>query len=244
MIYTKIGDGKNIIFLSGWKEERETWIQAIEYLKDEFTSWLLDLPGFGENLKIDSVKNPMEYALWLKSFISNENITEYYLCGHSFGGRIGISLASIDHERCKKLVLYGTPGFREKISAPKKIILSLYRTFGLGSLADDRESRIVKAIQNYLRSKDYKDADGLKDIFLASIQYNLEDDMKKIRVPTLIIHGERDEIVPFRTAQKMQDIIRGSTLIVVPRGGHFLHLDNPLLFSGYLKKFFHEENNF
>ena len=237
--YLKIGNGKNIIFLHGWKEDKKTWFRVAKCLESDFTCWLIDLPGFGENPKLDSIINPHDYAVWIKNFVKVMNISEYFFVGHSFGGRIGIRLASMEIEGLKKLVLYGTPGFSEKTSIFKQMLVSIYNGVKLRNLTLLQKNKIFKKVQNYLRSKDYQDSNELKDIFLASIKFNLKMPMKKISIPTLIIHGKQDKEVSLGVAKEMQDTIAGSQLKIVA-GTHFFHLENPLLFSGYLRKFFNE----
>lgn len=238
--YLKIGSGrKNIIFLHGWRENKEIWINVAEYLKYDFTCWLIDLPGFGENPKSNHILTPQDYARFIKDFIREMKIEEYFFVGHSFGGRVGICFASLGERGLKKLVLYGTPGFPEKIPFLKRAIISMYKNFNLKYFTNFRKNRIFKNIQNYLSSPDYLNADELKDVFMASITFDLKSPMDKIFVPTMIIHGKSDQEVSFWVAKKMKNQIKNSQLKVVD-GTHFFHLENPILFSGYIRKFFDE----
>ncbi len=243
--YKKIGKGKNVLFLHGWGEDKNTWLPVIDYLKENFTCWIVDLPSFGANLASESILTPMDYAVWIKNFVSNKKITNYHLVGHSFGGRIAICLANIDSEKIRSLVLYGTPGFPEKTALVPKIIARLYKLFSLGGLPFLKflkRNRVYLKFLMSLYSDDYKNSHGqLRKVFLAAINYDLTKQMEQINVPTNIINGERDKIVSTATAEKMHTIIRNNQLRVVPLGSHFVHIENPLLFSGILINFFNEK---
>lgn len=240
--YKKIGKGKNILFLHGWGENKNTWLPVIDYLKEDFTCLAVDLPAFGVNSATTSILTPMDYAMWLKNFILDKKIVDYYLVGHSFGGRIAICLANIDTNRIRSLVLYSTPGFRENIAFVPRVIAHLYNLFGLKRFPFFKKNKISRRLLTNLYSDDYKNSYGqLRKIFLATINYDLTKQMEQINIPTNIIIGERDEIVSVATAKKMQTIIKNSQLRVVSLGSHFMHIENPLLFSGTLINFFNEK---
>jgi len=236
--YQKIGQGKNIIFLHGWKADKNTWNTVADCLKDDFTCWLIDLPGFGNTPKLDSVLSPLDYAVWVKDFAKKMKIEKYFLVGHSFGGRISICLAAGDDEP-QKLVLYGTPSFPENLPLIKKIMLFFYQYLGLKKLKFLQNNLFFKKIQSSLRSHDYQNAHQLKNIFLTSIKFDLKPFLKKISLPTLIVHGDKDQEVALWIAQKTNNTVKNSQLKIVD-GTHFFHLENPLLFAGYLRKFFNE----
>ena len=59
-------------------------------------------------------------------------------------------------------------------------------------------------------------------------------ELDKIQIPTLIMHGEPDSIIPVSEAQSLHDKIKGSRLFVIPQAGHLSNLENPGAFSGPL----------
>jgi len=61
--------------------------------------------------------------------------------------------------------------------------------------------------------------------------------LPKIRVPTLILVGEKDAITPPETAQSMQKQIPGSQIFLIPQAGHMSNLENPTAFNRRLNDF-------
>src|SRR5438045_106683 len=92
--YQRVGQGKNLVMLHGWKQDSSSFWGVIELLKNDFTIWLIDLPGFG---KSDNPKKPFkvaDYADLIAEFIKLQKIKDPTLLGHSVGGRIAIKLAA------------------------------------------------------------------------------------------------------------------------------------------------------
>ena len=69
----------------------------------------------------------------------------------------------------------------------------------------------------------------VEEIFMQNLfvkPFNLHDQLKKVRIPTLIIHGDAD-IIPPATAQKIHESIAGSKYILIKNCGHFPHVETP-----------------
>ena len=62
-------------------------------------------------------------------------------------------------------------------------------------------------------------------------------ELGKIRIPTLVMHGEFDSVIPVLEAQSLHDKIKGSKLFVVPAAGHLSNLENPDAFNEQLLSF-------
>ena len=72
--FQKLGEGKDLIMLHGWKQDVSTFHNVSEILKQHFTLWLIDLPGFGrsENPKKDF--KVQDYAEIIKEFIKEQKL--------------------------------------------------------------------------------------------------------------------------------------------------------------------------
>ena len=66
--------------------------------------------------------------------------------------------------------------------------------------------------------------------------YNIRADLKNLKIPTLILHGDKD-IVPLWTAHETQKAIPGSTLVVIKNADHFSYVEKPKEFFGAIEKF-------
>ena len=61
--------------------------------------------------------------------------------------------------------------------------------------------------------------------------------LRKIRIPTLVMQGEFDSVIPMVAARSLHEKIKGSEFFVVPRAGHLSNLENPEAFNGRLVQF-------
>ncbi len=80
-------------------------------------------------------------------------------------------------------------------------------------------------------ARDFYRAQGsMRQTFKNIVGEKLEENMKRIHIPTLLIWGEEDVIVPVRIAKKMKETILNSKLVVIPQGRHSVIIDDPEIF--------------
>ena len=87
-------------------------------------------------------------------------------------------------------------------------------------------------------TQDYGNTDGIKrDIFKKIIREDLTEVIKKLKIPTLIIWGTKDNYVPIRNAYKLNKIIQNSKLEIIKNGKHGLHIQQPNILLQKIKDF-------
>ncbi|MGE5316348.1 MAG: alpha/beta fold hydrolase, partial [Chloroflexota bacterium] len=93
--YRHEGDGKiNIIFLHGWSIDSSYWKEQIDLLKDNYSVYALDLPGFGDSKAPErTVWSMEEYALDVRDFIKHLGLENIIIAGHSMSGGIMLDVA-------------------------------------------------------------------------------------------------------------------------------------------------------
>lgn len=229
--YTVRGQGPAVFLLHGWGGSSK----SLEELQRElaefgFKVYALDLPGFGQTPPPSRAWSVGDYAQLVRAFVEEQDEREFFLFGHSFGGRVAVKLASFKPVGLKKLVLCGAPVIREKtvkrfvfIAAAK--ILGL--VFGLPVLSLGRGT--VRYLAYKLAGeRDYYQAKGLmRDIFKNTVGENLRPCLKEIAVPTLILWGGKDRLVPLENARVLEGEIAGARLEVLENAGHGLPLREP-----------------
>lgn len=235
--YQKLGTGKDLIMLHGWKQDVSTFHNVSEELKKHFTLWLIDLPGFGrsENPKVDFQVE--DYANIIQEFIKENKLNKPHLLGHSLGGRIGIKLTSKNSEIINKLVLESSAGIKHEHDFLRLLSLLLAKTFNtlipnIGNFKNNLKRKFYKQI-----GSDYNDAKELKKTFVNIINEDLTPDLSKIKNKTLIIGGQNDTSVPTRDQKKMYRKIDYSKLEILDNVAHFPHLENPQKFLYYVIDF-------
>ncbi len=237
--YQKLGEGKDLIMLHGWKQDVSSFHNVAQELKKHFTLWLIDLPGFGRSENPQKDFTIEDYADTVTQFIKKNKIQKPNLLGHSVGGRIGIVLANKYPEVIDKLVLEDSAGIRPKRDLVKFIIYPFAKLFKY--LMPN-----ILGIKNKLRHKfyknfesDYLNAGKLKGTLTNILKEDLTNHLSKIKTRTLIIWGSDDpnqESSP-RNARIMYRKIPFSKLEFIEGAGHFPHLTHPEKFLYYVVDF-------
>lgn len=134
--YFQVGAGEqSIIFLHGWKSSKEVWGSVSQLISKSVNQliniYALDFLGFGKSEIPKQVMSVGDYANLVEQFIKKLELTNVIIVGHSFGGRVGIKLASKYPSVISKLVLVDAAGFA--MSSKKKnkmrILAKLVRPF-------------------------------------------------------------------------------------------------------------------
>ena len=226
--YEILGEGKPLLVLHGWGSEARKWIKTAEYLAEDFKVIILDLPGFGSSQKPHFIWGLDEYSSFLKDFIDYLELEDFFLLGHSFGGSLAAKYA-LRHP-VKKLILVDAACIRKK-TFKKSFLRFCSKSFeSIKNISWIRKNlyRIVKS--------DYPASEGImKEIYLKVIKQDLSKDLEKIRIPVLIIWGEKDKITPLSQAKIIQDKIKGSELRIIEGADHSPHLSCPEKLSEIIK---------
>ncbi len=242
--YSRFGQMKSVagekclLFLHGWRSNKEVWGGVVEKLlviNKELSVFCLDLPGFG---KSPAPKKPFsvgDYAETVAEFIKKENLSNIILVGHSFGGRVGIKLASQFPNLVSKLVLVNSAGFVSK--ARHKNLITLIAKLTKPFFVPNFMQGLRKSIYRALGLEDYLATPMLQETFKKVIAEDLTADMQRITIPTLIIWGENDKETPVEFGERMKTLIPNSVLKILPNAGHFSFLDQPENFTKILNEF-------
>lgn len=237
--YSHLGEGAtnfSIVFLHGWRSNKEVWGQQISWSADKLVScYALDLPGFGKSQTPSIPMTVGDYAEIVKEFIQKLELENVIIVGHSFGGRIGIKFASKYPGQINKLVLVDSAGFA--ISGDKKsamnIVAKIVKPFFKPKFMQGLKKRIYKA----MGSEDYIATPELQKTYIKIIEEDLTEDMKQIKCPTLIITGENDTDTPISFGQRMHSLIQNSKFTILLKAGHFSFVDQPQFFLEQLVDF-------
>lgn len=235
--FQKTGKGKNLIMLHGWGTDVSTFWPIVDFLKNDFTLWLIDLPGFGKSDIPKKVLSISDYAKIIAKFIKEGKIKSPTLFGHSYGGKISIKLAVLFPNLIDKLILEGSSGIRPE----KTFVASLAYPFAkvghfllpdIFHIRSKARERLYRQLQS-----DYADAGEMKDIFISTVKEDLTNDLPRIKNETLLIWGEEDRAVPLKYGKKMYRLINNSKLVVMEGEHHFPHVTNPERVASYVRDF-------
>ena len=235
--YQKLGEGKDLIMLHGWKQDVSTFHNVSEELKKHFTLWLIDLPGFGRSENPKQAFMVGDYAGIVTDFIKKNQLEKPHLLGHSVGGNIAIKLASENGELIDKLVLESSSGIRPPKGVVRYLIYAGAKVFHymIPNFLNIKD-RIRHKFYWKLES-DYLNAGGLRNTLTNILNEDLSGSLSKIRNQTLLIWGEGDGQVNIKYAKQMYRKIPNSKLEILEGTGHFPHTEKPGKFLYFILDF-------
>lgn len=229
--YIRYGNNKNrtIVMLHGWGQN----IEMMKFIGDKLDEdvLIIDLPGFGKSKEPDTVLSIYDYANLVHDLITNLEIKNIILIGHSFGGKIALAYAS--KYKVEKLVLLASPfkSKESKINIRTKVLKKLKKVPGLNKLEE--------FAKKHIGSTDYKNASGImREILVKHVNLDITEDVKKITCPTLIIWGDNDECVPVSDGKLLEKLIKDSGLIVFEGCTHYAYLERLDQLIRILNEFF------
>lgn len=214
--------------LHGWGQDSSKLRYLAEKLSQECKVHLIDLPGFGKSDMPDGVWNSFDYAQRIVDYLDEENIVKANFLGHSFGGKVVLSLAIQYPTRIGRIVLLAPSGIRPRRSLRQKCRLKLIKWTGkIAKFFDYLLSTQIFSSVFIPRfgSLDYKKAGPLRPILVRSVSEDLSPLLKKIVAPTLILWGDKDTETPREMGMRMERLISQSTLLTFPYHGHDLFKD-------------------
>lgn len=224
--YECFGEGKDLILLHGWGANHHTFDALIKHLSENFKVYAIDLPGFGES-DIFMPLSVSDVCDILHGFVESLGIQNPIILGHSYGGRIAMVYAS--RYSVKKLILVCSPGFKKELSWHKKMNVTFYK--------------LCKKLRINLNmgSADYKNSSSImKKTLVKTVSYDLTNEMRMIKAPTLLIGGEIDKTVSKAEMEKIKENINGSALVLMEGTNHFPYLERPIYFTLILDAFLAE----
>ncbi len=216
--YIQYGKGEDVILLHGWGQNIAMMAPLGDPLSSKYRVTIIDFPGFGESKEPDKAWTIQDYTSMLRELVEKLHIIKPVVIGHSFGGRIAISYASCYD--VSKVVLFGAPCVRTKqgLTPKEKILKSIKKLPGMNALAEKAK--------NYIGSRDYKAASPImRQTLVNTVNEDLSDCAKNIKVPTLLIWGQMDTEAPIEEAKLLEKLLKDGALIVLP-GTHYAYLEN------------------
>jgi pimeloyl-ACP methyl ester carboxylesterase len=204
-----------LILVHGLSASTLWWRRNIAALAQQYRVYLLDLPGFGSMRHFYYRFVLDDMADWLLSWMEAMAIPYANLVGHSMGGYICLHVAARRPEKVRHLVLVAPAGLPHKknifgylfpltlavhYAAPTFLPILVYDALRTGPLT------FFSATQNLLRK-------------------DLRDTLKSIIVPTLLIWGVNDTLVPATLANIFRQEIANSRLLLLNKAGHVAMYD-------------------
>ena len=252
---TDAGEGRPIILIHGWPLSDEMYeYQYNDLINAGFRAIGITLRGFGKSDKPYGIYNYDIHASDIKEVLSELGIKDAVMVGFSMGGSIAIRyLSYYNGAHVSKLVLCGAaaPIWTQRKDFPYNLPQSAVDD--LITLNNSDRPKLLSNFAKIFSATETALNEGiggwLHGIGLSASSYataqclvalrdtDLRPDMKKIKIPTLIIHGKKDKICSFDLAEQMKSGIQNSQLVAFENSGHSMFLEETSKFNKELIKF-------
>ncbi len=260
--YVKTGSGPALLLIHGIGDSSDTWRPVAEVLAQQHMVIAPDLLGHGRSEKPRADYTVGGFANGMRDLLSLLGLDRVTVVGHSLGGGVAAQFAYQYPERCERLVLVSSGGIGRTVSPllrmaavpgaeavmpllglpavrlASRLGAGLLRMFDTALGGDAEEMLAVfdalpgtearRAILRTLRSG----VDWRGQVITMLDRAYLTDG-----VPTLIIWGRRDAIIPLGHGRLAHAVLAGSELEVFDEAGHFPHHTDPGRFAAVVRDF-------
>jgi len=237
IFYEAAGEGPPVLLSHGYSATSRMWRGQVEALAPRYRIITWDMRGHGQS---DSPDDPALYSeaatvADMAAILDALGIDTAIIGGLSLGGYMSLAFHLAHPGRVRALMLFDTgPGYRnpagrEAWNRTAEARAVAFETRGLDALGSGAEVRIAQ----------HRSAKGLALAargMLAQFDSRVIESLEGIRVPTLVLVGEKDE--PFLGATDyMAAKIPGAQKVVIPGAGHAANIDNPAAFNAAVEAF-------
>ncbi len=240
-----------LLLIHGMAGSSGTWSAVIPGLAERYTVVAPDLLGHGESDKPRHDYSLGGYANMVRDLMIALRIERATIVGHSLGGGIAMQLAYQHPDRCERLVLVASGGLGPEISwifraltlpgaeyAMPVIFPPFIRTAGnVMSQVMDRLGLRVSQFEQGWRSYSGLTESANRHAFVHTLRSVIDRSGQTVSahdrlylsslLPTLIVWGRKDRIIPVEHATKAHEALASSRLVIFDRAGHFPHADEP-----------------
>ena len=243
MYYEIHGEGFPLVMILGFIENIFWWHpNLINKLSEKFKVILFDNRGAG---RTDKPRNDYSIKMFTNDTVGLMDalkIEKAHIFGHSMGGKIAIELVLNYPEKVGKLILCATScgGSKQVLIGSEHAVRLLARQYKQYKIFE-----LVNTIMEIMLTKEFiqNNPEAVKETYQkivknptpihayrrllkASMSFNSWVKLKRIKSPTLLVHGKKDILTPSQNADILADRIPGSKKIIFEDSNHGPHLDN------------------
>ena len=260
--YRQAGEGPLLVMVHGIAGSSGTWVPVMPLLAERFTVIAPDLLGHGESAKPRGDYSLGAYASGIRDLLGVLGHERATVVGHSLGGGIAMQFAYQFPQMAERLVLVASGGLGKEVTPllraltvpgseyvlPVVLRRELHDVVGLAGRALGRfglraDPFLTEVWQAWARLTDVR----AQRAFIHTIRAVIDIAGQRVsardrlylahEVPTMIIWGDRDQVIPVSHGHIAHELIPGSRLEVVEGAGHFLPIERPELLDRLLRDF-------
>lgn len=252
LLYDVMGErsAPPVLLLHGYPLSRAIWMPLLPDLSKRVRAFAVDLPGHGASPSGEGAPTTESYARDVLALADTLALARFGLVGHSAGGYVALALARLAPERLSRLALVATrPGAdapeskdarrkqaemveREGVRALARAVVPKLLAPGASETLAEEARRIVEgmSVTGVVRT-----LEAMRE------RPDLTAFVPSIRVPTLVVAGGKDVLMPRVDQERMAAAIPGARFEVLAASGHLPMMEEPARLAALLGEFFAEE---
>jgi pimeloyl-ACP methyl ester carboxylesterase len=258
------GAGETVLFVHGMAGSATTWRHVMPALAEHFTVIAPDLPGHGSSDKHRGDYSLGALASSLRDLLVALGHDRVTIVGQSLGGGVAMQFAYQFPERCARLALVSSGGLGDDVSPLLRALAFPGAQFVLPLVCTRWFHGVGEAVAGGVRRVGLRPSPELEEVwqaygslgdddarraFINTLQSVVDASGQRVSaidrlylaaaLPTLIVWGDRDRIIPVRQAYATHAAIPDSRLEIFEGAGHFPHCDDPARFVALFLDFMH-----
>ncbi len=238
LYYLEGGEAENArtpaLFLHGWALSSALFQDGLECLAAHRRVIGLDWPGFNRSLWSVSHWRYEDYARVIGTFVTRLGLSHYHLVGHSTGGGIAIACAAQYPDQVRSLTLVDSVGIP---------LASFWRVLGRKILEIPAQFITTPRIRLHLKlwltalfNFSFRTV-NIWHCMQLPLYVDQSSSLSLLRVPSLVVWGENDGMVPLVLGRQIATSILGAQWMVLPRCYHEWCMLHPQLFAQIVESF-------
>ena len=238
-----------VIFIHGFPFNKTIWEQQLEQLPQEVRGIAYDIRGFGESTSDHSFLSIDLFAQDLIQLIEVLNLENCVLCGVSMGGYIALRAFELHQDKIKGLILCDTNCIADGNESKQKRFATIEQIIK-GGKNDFTESFIKNVFSDTTLEGKPEIVQFLREVIMSTAneiicstqlamasRTDTSSSLQHIKVPSLIVRGEKDKLMSEEQTRQLVEGITGSECINIPDSGHLPNLENPESFNVAINNF-------
>ena len=242
LCYAEQGDssGVPIVFLHGATDSWRSFERVLPHLPESIRAFAVTQRGHGDSSRPATGYCPRDFAADLAAFMDALNLKTAIVAGHCMGGLVAQRFALDYPERTRGLVLAGTlPTMRRKPEVQElwdSVVSKLEDPVDRSFVVEFQESTLAQPVpaaffETVIQESLKAPALVWKAVFAGLLEEDFSGGLGRIKVPTLIVWGDRDAFCSRQDQDALTRALVRSKLIVYSETGHALHWEEPEHFA-------------
>lgn len=243
--FTDEGQGPPLVFIHGFPLNRQAWTKQVEGLQATYRVIAPDLRGLGESQGTAGTVAMSQFAEDIHGLVEHLNLGPIVLIGHSMGGYIALAFAKAYPAALRGLVLVATKAGADfpEVAEGRRATAEKVRIEGISVVLKAMAPKMLSAknldptmAAAVLEFMGHSKPEGVISALLGMAERpDATAWLADLRMPTLVVTGLNDILIPPHESEDLTNAIQGSQLKLIPKAGHLVAYEQGEAFNAALR---------